>query len=224
MNSKEMDLLMAKVKDYVSEYMSQFDPSHDYQHIERVLALAQEIEAKESIQNHSVSYRSDLVTLAALLHDIGDKKYISPGQDGATMAAVLLLDLGCPEELAQQVQVVVNHVSWSAEQKDPSRVQRTLVVYPELAIVQDADRLDAIGAVGIARCFAYSGAIRRPLGQAVEHFHEKLLNIRLTMKTETGRDIAVERSRRLSEFVGWWEEETGTITGPAESDSNGVQR
>jgi uncharacterized protein len=218
MNSKGMDLLTAKVKDYVSEYMSQFDPSHDYQHIERVLALAQKIEAEESIQNHSVSYRSNLITLAALLHDIGDKKYLKPGQDGTTMAAAVLQDFDCPKELAQQVQDVVNHVSWSAEQKDPSRVQRALVEYPELAIVQDADRLDAIGAVGIARCFAYSSAIRRPLEQAVEHFHEKLLSRGMKMKTGTGRDIAVERSRRLSEFLGWWEEETGTKTGLGENN------
>ncbi|KAG5801247.1 hypothetical protein H9Q74_012521 [Fusarium xylarioides] len=69
------DALIGKVTKYVEEYMSKYDASHDFNHIKRVLRLSQHI------QSHTPSTRQDLVTLAALLHDVGDKKYIRPGED-----------------------------------------------------------------------------------------------------------------------------------------------
>lgn len=96
--------------------------------------------------------------------------------------------------------------------------------YPELAVVQDADRLDAIGAVGIGRAFAFGGAKGRTLGSTMEHFDDKLLKLEGMMKTDIGRRLAKERTERMALMKQWWEMETGTGDLPElrEVVSNGV--
>ena len=103
--------------------------------------------------------------------------------------------------------MIVNHVSYSSEIKDLEKVQKMIAKHPELAIVQDADRLDALGAPGIARCVAYNAVKGRKLEDAVEHFEEKLVRLEGLMKTETGKEMARVRTERLRVFMGWWEEE-----------------
>lgn len=80
-----------------------------------------------------------------------------------------------------------------------------------MAIVQDADRLDAIGAVGIGRTFAFGGAKGRTLEDTLEHFDDKLLLLEGMMKTETGRTLAKERSDRLKAFASWWKDENTDV-------------
>lgn len=202
--------LLDQVRAYVEHYMSKYDASHDYNHILRVYKLAKTIEAQEQKLNPKNGYRSDLVTLASLLHDVGDKKYLKPGEDGTTMVKEFLLGFGADQALAVDVQTVVNHVSFSTEVKDPAKVHRCLEQYPELGIVQDADRLDAIGAIGIGRCFTYTGAAGKgSLDNAIDHFQEKLLKLEGMMKTETGKGMARVRSQRLNEFRFWWMDEVG---------------
>lgn len=101
-------------------------------------------------------------------------------------------------------------MSYNTEIKNPALTQRALLAHPELAIVQDADRLDAIGAVGIGRTFTYGGAKgSRLMDDTIDHFAEKLENLEGMMKTEEGRRMAQERTKRLRMFRGWWEEECG---------------
>lgn len=205
-----MEALISATEEFVREYMSQYDSSHDYQHILRVLHLSQSIEAKERTLHPDVSYDTNVVRLASLLHDVGDKKYSKHGDDdAATMVEKFLRSHGADEELARRVQQIVNHVSYSAEIKDPAKVQTALRDYPELALVQDADRLDALGAVGIGRCFTFGGAKRRKDGMdgAIEHFGEKLERLGGMMKTETGSQLASVRTRRVKIFREWWEDE-----------------
>ena len=187
--------------------MDRFDPSHDYRHVQRVFELAKIIEKREHRSDPTVRYRSDVIALASLLHDVGDKKYLLKDEDGETMAERLLLGFKADAALALEVQAIVNHVSYSSEIKDPDKVQRFLTQHPELAIVQDADRLDALGASGIARCFAYNAVKKNNLDTAVAHFAEKLEKLEGMMKTRTGRQIAAVRSQRLKEFRSWWEKE-----------------
>lgn len=194
--------------------MSHYDASHDYNHIKRVLNLAHLILRKERDTATSIPpsapYRDALVTLGALLHDVGDKKYLEPGQDSTTLVRDLLLARGADPSLAQTVQDLVLHVSFSTETKNPQAVRDTIAKCPELAIVQDADRLDAIGAVGIARCFTFGGAKGSGdgLDGAVRHFEEKLVLLEGMMKTEAGRQMAKERTERLRVFMGWWKSES----------------
>lgn len=137
--------LIAKVTDYIKVYMANYDPSHDYSHIKRVVHLAQTIQAKVPNTNR------DIVTLAALMHDVGDRKYLKPGEDASRMIYTALTSLGASEELAEKIQVICLGVSYSSEIKDLARVRDLIEQHPELAVVQDADRLDAIGAVGIGQ-------------------------------------------------------------------------
>lgn len=178
--------------------------------------------------------------LAALLHDIGDRKYLSQvaaisesiqgKQQGATATTTtnaeavdperlvyhVLLAHGVGEDVAEKVQMIVSHVSYTTERAKPEEVKRLIADgYPELGIVQDADRLDAIGAVGIGRCFTFLGAKGKnfcPEGMwvmdnAIEHFEEKLVRLEGMMKTETGREMAKVRTARLREFQEWWADE-----------------
>lgn len=213
--------LVERVKEYVKQYMSVYDASHDYNHIVRVVGLAHQILAHSPSQN----YDSQIVILAALLHDVGDRKYLQPGQDSTTIVHDLLLSFGTSPALAQTIQTIVSNVSYSNEIKNPAHVLSVIAQHPELAVVQDADRLDAIGAVGIGRCFTFGGAMYgkrkaeamngnkngvgngRGLSETMDHFDEKLVLLEGMMKTEYGKLLAKERTRRLHEFMGWWEDE-----------------
>ena len=214
-------LLIDRVTAYIKRYMSHYDASHDFSHIERVLGLARYLASVSP----SPSYDGLLVTLSALLHDVGDRKYLQPGDDPATMVESVLLGFGAEPELARKVQRVCAAVSYSSETasaESRARIAALVAEVPELGPVQDADRLDAIGAVGIGRTFTYGGAVgeregaggkKRGIEQTVEHFTEKLERLEGLMKTEEGRRLARERTRRLIVFREWWEEEVRVAEG-----------
>lgn len=196
------EALVTKVTAYVESYMSNYDPSHDFNHIQRVLRLSKHIQS--TVPHTSLG----IVTLSALLHDVGDKKYLKPGEDSSRLVFDVLRSFGASEALAEKVQAICLGVSYSSEVKDPARVVKLIEEYPELAVVQDADRLDAIGAVGVGRAFAFGGAKNRDMGQTIEHFEEKLVRLEGMMKTEEGRRLARERTERIVLMQKWWREET----------------
>ena len=199
---------------YVEEYMSRFDMSHDFKHILRVLALAKHILAEEIKANPWKKIQKQAVILAALLHDVGDSKYAQPGENSEHLIQDLLQKNGCPPRFVAKVALIVQHVSYSSEIKRPQLVKAILGAHPELAIVQDADRLDAIGAVGIARVFSYgaSKAPERGMQGCIDHFTDKLENLEGMMKTETGKQLARKRTQRLQDFRSWWQEENDRIS------------
>ncbi|KAL5365967.1 hypothetical protein BJX96DRAFT_169527 [Aspergillus floccosus] len=225
----------------VAQCMAAHDPSHNPAHVHRVVALARTILTAES-SSSTAAYDPTVIDLAALLHDIADRKYLStvtatistfsssstttlPNADALTphnLVREILRAHGADTSLADRVQTIVSHVSYSTERADPAAVAALIDNgYPELAIVQDADRLDAIGAVGIGRCFTFLGAKGKdflPAGaawemdNAIEHFSDKLEKLEGMMKTPTGRRMARERTRRLGEFRRWWDEEMQMLT------------
>lgn len=197
--------LIVKVTDYVKDYMSHYDPSHDFNHIRRVVGLAHQIHTSAPETSR------DIVTLSALLHDVGDKKYLKPGEDASQLVHTVLNSLGAPDALAAKVQTICLGVSYSSEIKDPARVERLIAEHPELAIVQDADRLDAIGAVGVGRAFTFGGAKNQTMEQTIAHFAEKLVNLEGMMKTEMGKRLARERTERIRTMQEWWRLETKDI-------------
>ena len=210
----ESSALYQAVYNNVEHYMSRHDMSHDFQHVLRVLALAKHIHTKELDANPSKKMHRQAIILAALLHDVGDKKYTQPGEDPEQLISDLLSRNGLPPRFVAKVNLIVQHVSYSNEIKRPQLVKAILGAHPELAIVQDADRLDAIGAIGIGRTFAYGAAKAsdRGLDGSIEHFEEKLEKIEGMMKTETGKKMAAERTKRLRDFRGWWNEENALIS------------
>ncbi|MCJ1302929.1 hypothetical protein MMC08_005734 [Hypocenomyce scalaris] len=192
-------------------------------------------------------YSPTLITLCALLHDVGDAKYasrIAPSQDPDTLAKDVLLSLNSEPALASTVQTIIKSVPYSHEVRNPERVRGVLLHHPELAIVQDADRLDALGAVGIGRAFTFGGARaggasnasgvggggggnaaevpKTPQGmdETIQHFTAKLEKVKGLMKTETGRRMAEIRTEKLRVFRRWWEEECAVV-GADDSEEEG---
>ncbi|KAJ5746790.1 hypothetical protein N7520_011972 [Penicillium odoratum] len=220
----QFESLYTEMSSFVDTCMSGHDPSHNPPHVHRVVKLALRILEGERQLNPGAEYSGAVVKLAALLHDIGDRKYLpnmstdteAASLDPKTMVEHALLQRGAPADLASSVQTIVSHVSYSTECKDPSVIRGLIDEgLVELAIVQDADRLDAIGAIGIGRCFTFLGAQGKKfagqggwvMDNAIEHFGDKLEKLEGMMKTATGRKMARVRTERLKVFEGWWKEE-----------------
>ncbi|RAH48460.1 HD domain-containing protein [Aspergillus brunneoviolaceus CBS 621.78] len=211
----EEDAVFESVAGAVQQHMSQYDASHDFHHVLRVVALSSKILAAEfeaESERHEW-YRPDLILLSALLHDVNDKKYAPPpstsGEEQVSKVAVVLREAGVAEDEIEHVEQVVNHVSYSTEVKNPEKVREVLEDYPDLAVVQDADRLDALGAIGVGRMFTYGGA-RVPdasMQRSRTHIDEKLVKLGGMMKTDVGLKMAKERTERLVTFSKWWDEE-----------------
>lgn len=220
--SMPMQTLIDNITAQVKTQMNAHDPSHNFAHVQRVLALSLNLLERERALNPDVAYDENAIKLAALLHDLNDRKYATtaPSQPEEGVKSLLLAH-GADASLAGKVHQIVSHVSYTTEKANPAKVKeliesRGLV---ELGIVQDADRLDALGAVGVGRCFTFLGARGRDalgeeaweLGNAIGHFRDKLEGLEGSMKTTAGREMAVERSRRVKVFREWWEEEIGVI-------------
>lgn len=211
--------IIEQTKMFVRHELTNAEGGHDWWHIYRVWRLAQYIASKEGAD-------SRIVELGALLHDIADAKFHDGDETrGPQKAHEFLTTLGVDEQTIEKVLFIIEHVSFR-KGTDPIKYNDT-----ELAIVQDADRLDAMGAIGIARCFNYGGHKGRPLydpnqkphtdmtkeeykrntSPSINHFYEKLLHLKELMNTTTAKTIAVQRhafmERFLEEFYSEWEGE-----------------
>jgi len=155
--------------------------SHDEGHVERVIKLARYIAEREGA-------RLDVVLKAAELHDIA-RGYPNHARKSAEIARELLKDHDA--EFVEAVCHAIEAHSFSGKMKP-----KTL----EAKILSDADKLDAIGAIGVARAFLYSGEKGRSIEETLKHFEEKLLKLRDLLYTETARKIAEERHRFLEIF------------------------
>jgi len=205
----ENKLLFGKVREFVEKYMSSYDASHNYTHIQRVTSngLRLYLAEKETNPSFIESLDTTALFLGCLMHDVGDHKYVT-GPPNPNEISEALIKLGANEALALKVQEIGTWVSYSKEAKSPEITQAMLAKHPELRIVQDADRLDAIGAVGVARCFTFHSARATGLMQyPIDHFDEKLLKLHTMMKTETGTKMAKERTEILRTIKAAWEEE-----------------
>lgn len=194
---------------HVKSLLASDSSGHDWFHIERVWKNAIRIGVAEG---------ADLVVveLAALLHDVADWKFHAGDETaGARVARSWLESLQVPEEIIAEVCEIILHLSY----KGAAVEQHPLSLAGQ--VVQDADRLDAIGAIGIARAFAYGGhagramydpdvqpelhasfaAYKKNKGPTINHFHEKLLLLKDRMNTATARHIAEGRHAFMEEFL-----------------------
>lgn len=212
-------LLIAEATAYAKDWMSKYDASHDWSHVQRVLNMALRLMREErAATGNAQLYDETVVTLAALLHDVGDRKYIDPWSkvDPRFMVQDFLTKKGATGALPQDVQIIINNVSYSKEVANPASVGRCLEKHPELAVVQDADRLDALGSVGIARCFTYSavkGDQKDSINDSIAHLESKLLKLEGMMKTQSGRVEAQKRTKVIRDFISQWQAETNLTTG-----------
>ncbi|MBE7008042.1 MAG: HD domain-containing protein [Ruminococcaceae bacterium] len=142
---------------------------------------------------------TEIIALAALLHDADDHKLFQT-EGNANARSFLNAQKVAPEKI-ERICEAINAVSFS---QNRGRRPETL----EGRIVQDADRLDALGAIGIARTFAYGGEHGRSLDESVAHFHEKLLLLKDELNTETARRLAEPRHAFLERFLEEYEKES----------------
>ena len=134
----------------------------------------------------------ELICLSSLLHDVDDHKLFNT--ENNSNARTFLKEQNIPQERIEEIIKIINAVSFS---KNKGKTPETL----EGRIVQDADRLDAMGAIGIARTFAYGGKKGRSLEDSVRHFHEKLLLLRDTLNTDEARELATTRHDFMVKFL-----------------------
>lgn len=189
----QTDKVTQEAVEYIRELFRSNTDGHGFDHSMRVWRNAMMI-AQEEICDPQI------VSLAALLHDADDYKLFAT--ENNENARRFLETHGVARETADRICIAVNSVSFS---KNKGKRPETA----EGRIVQDADRLDAIGAVGIARTFAYGGGHGRTPEDSIAHFHEKLLLLKDMMNTEKAKEIAAERHVFMEEFLREWERETG---------------
>lgn|SRR5690554_1872376 len=194
---------------FVKDELKDAEGGHDWFHIERVYKNSMLISEGEKVDKI-------VVALGALLHDIADSKFHN-GDDtvGPKKAREFLKTQNVGEEIIEHVVKIIENVSFSGGNKTQEFTSL------ELEVVQDADRLDALGAIGIARTFNYGGFKNRKLydpeitpklnmspseykasnAPTINHFYEKLLLLKDRMNTETGRKIAIERHQFMETFL-----------------------
>ena len=210
--------IIKKTFTFVKEALANAEGGHDWFHIERVYMNALLISKNESVDLFVVS-------LGALLHDIADSKFHNGDETvGPRIAREFLFKQNVDSTIIEHVVNIIENISF----KGGNEAQK--FKSPELDVVQDADRLDAIGAIGIARCFNYGGFKNRQLynpdikpnlnmnkkeyktstAPTINHFYEKLLLLKDRMNTKTGKQIAAERHLFMEQFLNqFYNEWTG---------------
>ena len=194
---------------FVKEKLEGAEAGHDWFHIERVWKLSKKIAEKEG-------GNLEVIELSALLHDIADPKFHNGDETLALkISKDFLEEIHVEGELIEQVLFVIKNISFKNRAEAPENPPL------ELQIVQDADRLDAIGAIGIARTFNFGGfknnlmyhpeikpnlgmnkeEYKKSNGTTINHFYEKLLLLKDLMNTETAKKIASERHNFMLQFL-----------------------
>lgn len=210
--------IIDKTIEYVKKELASIDASHDFYHIQRVKNTALHIGKIEQLNSESI-IDLEVVSLAALLHDIKDYKYSGDEKQAEISIKNFLESLNYSVDNTNKIIYIVKNIGCK-EELNNSDIKVNIL--PELAIVQDADRLDAIGAIGIARAFAYAGYKRNSFWNPAEkarnnvskdeyvekgstcvinHFYEKLFLLKDMMKTKTGREIAEQRHNFMERYV-----------------------
>ena len=212
------EIIQATV-DFVKKTLANAEGGHDWWHIQRVWNNAKNISNTEG-------GNLLIVELAALLHDIADAKFHDGDEEiGPRMATDFLKNLDMGDEIVRHVEQIIRNISFKG-----GNFEKTFHSL-ELAIVQDADRLDAIGAIGIARTFNYGGFKNREIynpsvkphlsmtkeeykasnAPTINHFYEKLLLLKDKMNTQKGKEMAEQRHQYmeafLEQFYAEWEGE-----------------
>ena len=219
MTISDAQLIEATI-DFVKTELKNAEGGHDWFHIERVYKNSLLIAKQENVD-------ITVVSLAALLHDIADPKFHNGDEAlGSKIASTFLLKHNVDSEIIEHVTQIIDNMSFKN-----SFDLNTSFTSKEMEVVQDADRIDAIGAIGIARCFNYGGFKDRALynpeikpnlnmtkadyknseAPTINHFYEKLLLLKDQLNTKTGQRIALERHKYmegfLKQFFAEWEGE-----------------
>lgn len=190
--------IIMRTEDFVKQNLKGYDSGHDWWHIERVKGLARFINEEEGLVDPFT------LDITVLLHDSADSKFAGDNIEKAYVRISEFMSGNGLSEIKNQVLEAIMNVSFS--KKNPSGNLND----PLLLVLQDADRLDAIGAIGVARAFNYGGFrnsiiydpnIEHPVPSTISHFYDKLLVLKYRMNTLTAKRLAVERHEFLEIFL-----------------------
>ena len=202
--------LIETTKEFVKSSLVDAEGGHDWFHTLRVFNNSMLLAKDEKVDEL-------VVALGALLHDIADSKFHDGNETiGPKIAREFLFKHNVDSLIIEHVINIIENISFGKSLEGGKKFQS-----PELDVIQDADRLDAIGAIGIARCFNYGGFKNRAIydpdikpelnmskeeykkstAPTINHFYEKLLLLKDRMNTKTGRRIAIERHRYMEQFL-----------------------
>lgn len=218
MNSNDVILM---TEEFVRQNLKGYDSGHDWWHIERVRKLALFINEMEVLADPFT------VEIAALLHDTVDSKFAGKNSEHGYILISDFMDSCEMSEIKDQVLNVIKNISFSSKNKSGNPDD------PLLRVIQDADRLDAIGAIGIARAFNYGGFRNNEIynpdvinsddtakgttqtgtPSTISHFYEKLLLLKYRMNTLTAKRMAAERHEFLEIFLKQFYKEWDFATG-----------
>ncbi len=217
LESMDKNKIVSETQKFVKQTLQDAEGGHDWFHIERVFKNAKKIAASEEVDEF-------IVALGALLHDIADSKFHDGDETvGPKMARKFLEEQQVPEAVIFHVENIIKWISFKGGNEEQQFRS------PELDVVQDADRLDALGAIGIARTFNYGGFKGRAIfdpdvkpnlnmtkeeykastAPTVNHFYEKLFLLKDRMNTTTGKKLAEERHEFMEDFLQEFYKEWG---------------
>ena len=211
--------MLEKVIQLAKFHLRGAEGGHDWFHVERVLHNAIVIGSEEAVHMETVK-------IGAILHDIADAKF-NDGDEyiGPKLASQIMDECGINNRISDHVIRIIQHISYKNSFDTQSWTSQ------ELKVVQDADRLDAIGAIGVARAFTYGRYKGHPLfdinhppiekltkekyknanAPTINHFYEKLLKLKDLMNTSAGRRLAEERHQFLKVYLSQFYKEVGAI-------------
>ncbi len=213
--SVNRETIIEKTVEFVKDTLQGAEGGHDWHHTLRVWRTAQHIAQTEKVDPF-------IVSLGSLLHDIADAKFNDGDESvGPRLASEFLQSVNVDEDIVEHVVQIITHISFKGGNEEQTFRS------PEIDVIQDADRLDAIGAIGIARTFNYGGHKGRELynpdippkldmtrqeyknsrAPTINHFYEKLLLLAERMNTVTGRALAEKRHQFMESFLEefYWE-------------------
>ena len=198
--------IISRAKEYVRELFAKEFSGHDYWHTMRVLKMAERLAAEEQADIF-------VVQLAALLHDVDDIKLSPNTHEKKENAVRFMHQVSLEDKMINRVCIIIDEISFAGQSIFPSTI--------EGKCVQDADRLDALGAIGIARAFAFGGnhhrvmhdpgispnfnmnkeEYRKSNSTTINHFYEKLFQLKERMNTNSGKRLAAEREAFMKDFL-----------------------
>ena len=201
-------LIIEKTIEFVKETLNEAESGHDWWHVYRVWNLSKLIAKDEKNVNLFI------VELGALLHDIADSKFHNGDEElGPKKARNFLLSLNVNENIINEIELIISRSSF----KENYNGQKSI----EFKIIQDADKLDSLGAIGIARAFNFGGYFNRRIhnpniqpnlnlskdeykkreSTSINHFYEKLLNLKDLMNTKKGKELAFKRHKFMEDYL-----------------------
>ena len=188
--------MIKETKKFVKNYMKSYDQSHDYNHVKRVKKLALKIAKREKVNDKLSRFK---IKIASLCHDIGDNKYTNDENEQSRILYNFFKYLKLDDEIIQEIIYITTYTSLSKEMANYNNIDNTNKI---LRCVQDADRIESLGSIGICRYFIYGIKKKNSnLDEIINNIKNRTKLIMTHMKTNYGKRIAKRKYKIIKNFI-----------------------